>query len=144
MVFKYISCFCTTLVAKQLRGVWGWGIFKMRESEHHLDEDYICSLASGCMETFVSFICETFVSFIAQKVWTLWFNLRPTSIPSVASTDKNCNQWKNVAADHSDKNVTTPQHHHNSKNTTIINIATGETSQAITPFHFFDNFNFHH
>ena len=24
------------------------------------------------------------------------------------------------------------------------NIATGETSQAITPFHFFDNFNFHH
>ena len=23
------------------------------------------------------------------------------------------------------------------------NIATGETSQAITPFHFFDNFNFH-
>ena len=29
------------------------------------------------METFVSFICETFVSFIAQKVWTLWFNLRP-------------------------------------------------------------------
>ena len=25
-----------------------------------------------------------------------------------------------------------------------INIATGETSQAITPFHFFDNFNFHH
>ena len=104
----------------------------------------ISGLASGCMGTFVSFICETFVSFIAQKVWTLWFNLRPTSIPSVASTDKNCNQWKNVAADHSDKNVTTPQHHHNSKTTTIINIATGETSQAITPFHFFDNFNFHH
>ena len=26
----------------------------------------------------------------------------------------------------------------------IINIATGETSQAITPLHFFDNFNFHH
>ena len=26
----------------------------------------------------------------------------------------------------------------------IRNIATGETSQAITPFHFFDNFNFHH
>ena len=26
----------------------------------------------------------------------------------------------------------------------IKNIATGETSQAITPFHFFDNFNFHH
>ena len=25
-----------------------------------------------------------------------------------------------------------------------INIATGETSQAITPFHFFDNFYFHH
>ena len=25
-----------------------------------------------------------------------------------------------------------------------INIATGETSQAITPFHFYDNFNFHH
>ena len=25
-----------------------------------------------------------------------------------------------------------------------LNIATGETSQAITPFHFFDNFNFHH
>ena len=25
-----------------------------------------------------------------------------------------------------------------------INIATGETSQAITPFHFFDNLNFHH
>ena len=25
-----------------------------------------------------------------------------------------------------------------------VNIATGETSQAITPFHFFDNFNFHH
>ena len=24
------------------------------------------------------------------------------------------------------------------------NIATGETSQAITPFHFFDNSNFHH
>ena len=24
------------------------------------------------------------------------------------------------------------------------NIATGETSQAITPLHFFDNFNFHH
>ena len=24
------------------------------------------------------------------------------------------------------------------------NIATGETSQAITPFHFLDNFNFHH
>ena len=24
------------------------------------------------------------------------------------------------------------------------NIATGETSQSITPFHFFDNFNFHH
>ena len=24
------------------------------------------------------------------------------------------------------------------------NIATGETSQAITPFHLFDNFNFHH
>ena len=24
------------------------------------------------------------------------------------------------------------------------NIATGETSQAITPFHFFDNFKFHH
>ena len=24
------------------------------------------------------------------------------------------------------------------------NIATGKTSQAITPFHFFDNFNFHH
>ena len=24
------------------------------------------------------------------------------------------------------------------------NIATGETSQAITPFHFFDNLNFHH
>ena len=23
------------------------------------------------------------------------------------------------------------------------NIATGETSQAITPFHFFDNLNFH-
>ena len=28
--------------------------------------------------------------------------------------------------------------------TMMINIATGETSQAITPFHFFDNFNFHH
>ena len=27
---------------------------------------------------------------------------------------------------------------------TIQNIATGETSQAITPFHFLDNFNFHH
>ena len=27
---------------------------------------------------------------------------------------------------------------------TNINIATGKTSQAITPFHFFDNFNFHH
>ena len=40
--------------------IWG--------AEHHLDEDYICSLASGCMETFVSFICETFVSFIAEKV----------------------------------------------------------------------------
>ena len=26
----------------------------------------------------------------------------------------------------------------------MVNIATGETSQAITPFHFFDNFNFHH
>ena len=26
----------------------------------------------------------------------------------------------------------------------VKNIATGETSQAITPFHFFDNFNFHH
>ena len=26
----------------------------------------------------------------------------------------------------------------------VINIATGETSQAITPFHSFDNFNFHH
>ena len=26
----------------------------------------------------------------------------------------------------------------------VINIATGETSQAITPFHFFDKFNFHH
>ena len=26
----------------------------------------------------------------------------------------------------------------------IKNIATGETSQAITPFHFFDYFNFHH
>ena len=26
----------------------------------------------------------------------------------------------------------------------LKNIATGETSQAITPFHFFDNFNFHH
>ena len=25
-----------------------------------------------------------------------------------------------------------------------VNIATGETSQAITPFHFFDNFIFHH
>ena len=25
----------------------------------------------------------------------------------------------------------------------ITNIATGETSQAITPFHFFDNLNFH-
>ena len=24
------------------------------------------------------------------------------------------------------------------------NIATGETLQAITPFHFFDNFNFYH
>ena len=24
------------------------------------------------------------------------------------------------------------------------NIATGETSQDITPFHFFHNFNFHH
>ena len=24
------------------------------------------------------------------------------------------------------------------------NIATGETSQAITPFHFYDNFKFHH
>ena len=31
------------------------------------------------------------------------------------------------------------------KNTiTQKNIATGETSQAITPFHFFHNFNFHH
>ena len=28
--------------------------------------------------------------------------------------------------------------------TSELNIATGETSQAITPFHFFDNFNFHH
>ena len=28
------------------------------------------------MVTFVSFICGTFVSFIAEKVWTLWFNLR--------------------------------------------------------------------
>ena len=27
---------------------------------------------------------------------------------------------------------------------TRINIATGKTSQAITPFHFFNNFNFHH
>ena len=26
----------------------------------------------------------------------------------------------------------------------VKNIATGETSQAITSFHFFDNFNFHH
>ena len=26
----------------------------------------------------------------------------------------------------------------------LINIATGETSQDITPFHFFDKFNFHH
>ena len=26
----------------------------------------------------------------------------------------------------------------------IRNIATGETSQAITPIHFFDNYNFHH
>ena len=26
----------------------------------------------------------------------------------------------------------------------LENIATGETSQAITPFHFFNNFNFHH
>ena len=26
----------------------------------------------------------------------------------------------------------------------LSNIATGETSQDITPFHFFDNFNFHH
>ena len=25
-----------------------------------------------------------------------------------------------------------------------VKIATGETSQAITPFHFFDNLNFHH
>ena len=29
-----------------------------------------------CLVTFVSFICGTFVSFIAEKVWTLWFNLR--------------------------------------------------------------------
>ena len=28
--------------------------------------------------------------------------------------------------------------------TNYQNIATGETSQAITPFHFFDNLNFHH
>ena len=28
--------------------------------------------------------------------------------------------------------------------TTTTNIATGETSQAITPFHFFVNYNFHH
>ena len=28
--------------------------------------------------------------------------------------------------------------------TKFKNIATGETSQAITPFHFFDSFNFHH
>ena len=26
----------------------------------------------------------------------------------------------------------------------LLNIATGETSQDITPFHFFDNSNFHH
>ena len=26
----------------------------------------------------------------------------------------------------------------------LVNIATGEMSQAITPFHFFDNYNFHH
>ena len=26
----------------------------------------------------------------------------------------------------------------------VSNIATGETSQAIAPFHFFDNFSFHH
>ena len=68
----------------------------MSTAELHLDEvKYcVCSLASRCMETFVSFICETFVSFIAQKVWTLWFNLRPPSIPTVASTDKNCTLWK--------------------------------------------------
>ena len=32
-------------------------------------------------------------------------------------------------------------HFHDIENT---NIATGETSQAITSFHFFDNFNSHH
>ena len=30
------------------------------------------------------------------------------------------------------------------KGKAVQNIATGETSQAITPFHYFDNFNFHH
>ena len=39
--------------------------------------------------------------------------------------------------------------HHQSENTFANmakreNIATGETSQDITPFHFFNNFNFHH
>ena len=31
-----------------------------------------------------------------------------------------------------------------SKQWLYLNIATGETSQAITSFHFFDNLNFHH
>ena len=34
--------------------------------------------------------------------------------------------------------------HFEPKGSPDINIATGETSQAITPFHFFDNSNFHH
>ena len=36
----------------------------------------LCILERRCLVTFVSFICGTFVSFIAEKVWTLWFNLR--------------------------------------------------------------------